>query len=281
MSIDRYLSHKTRYEVALWGLFFLLNFVANAMVSTLDAARVGVPIIWWEPWVWEGTSGLLWLSLLPAIVAFDRRYPIQLRDVGRTMIPHLLFTLPVAVVHVCGMFGLRSAIYALLGDSYSWWQWWSEFGYEYLKDFRSYFSMIAIIYLYRFIVLRLQGLAEFVPEGREESAAAEHNDRFLVKKLGREFLVKVEDIDWLQASGNYVNLHVGARVYPLRETMTAIEARLASRGFARVHRSAIVNLDRVQQIVPFDSGDGEAHLVGDIKVPVSRRYRRELRERLA
>lgn len=51
-------------------------------------------------------------------------------------------------------------------------------------------------------------------------------------------------------------------------------------GFQRVHRSAVVNLDRVAEIVPFESGDGEARLGSDARVPVSRRYRKELRERL-
>jgi len=280
MTLEHYLAHKTRYEIALWTLFFLVNVVANSLVSGLDAARAGIPLSWWEPWVWEGSSGLLWALLIPVIVTFDARFPLQLGAFHRAIVPHLLMTLPVALAHVCGMFGLRALVYNALGDSYPWSNWWPEFGYEYLKDFRSYFSIIAMIYLYRFVLLRLQGLAEFVGEGADESAAAELSDRFLVKKLGREFLVKVDDIDWLQASGNYVNLHVGERIYPLRETMTAIEARLAPRGFARVHRSAIVNLDRVREIIPFDTGDGEARLGGEIRVPVSRRYRKELRERL-
>jgi DNA-binding LytR/AlgR family response regulator len=102
----------------------------------------------------------------------------------------------------------------------------------------------------------------------------------LIKKLGREFLVRVDDIDWIEASGNYVNLHVGSQVYPLRETMTGITERMQPQGFQRVHRSAVVNLDRVAEIVPFESGDGEARLASGARVPVSRRYRKELRERI-
>jgi DNA-binding LytR/AlgR family response regulator len=88
------------------------------------------------------------------------------------------------------------------------------------------------------------------------------------------------DIDWVEAAGNYVNLRVGTRAYPLRETMAGIEGRLGEAPFMRVHRSAIINLDRVEEIVPFDTGDGEARLKGGQRVPVSRRYRKELRERL-
>lgn len=137
-----------------------------------------------------------------------------------------------------------------------------------------------MIYLYRFVIRRLRGEAEFLTEEREQAAPQPVTDRFLVKKLGREFLVKVEDIDWIEAAGNYVNLNVGSRAYPLRETMTGIEEKLTASGFVRVHRSAIVNLDRVAEIVPFETGDGEARLRSDVRVPVSRRYRKILRDQL-
>jgi DNA-binding LytR/AlgR family response regulator len=86
------------------------------------------------------------------------------------------------------------------------------------------------------------------------------SERFLVKKFGREFLVRIEEINWIEFCGNYVNIHVG---------------------FQRVHRSAIVNLDRVTEIIAFDTGDGQAKLKTDALVPISRRYRQELRERLS
>lgn len=62
--------------------------------------------------------------------------------------------------------------------------------------------------------------------------------------------------------------------------MSGIEQKLKSQGFARVHRSAIINLDRVREIEPFDTGDARAHLVTGAAVPISRRYRQELKERL-
>ena len=141
--------------------------------------------------------------------------------------------------------------------------------------------IIVIVYLYRFILRRLQGEAGFLEEEQDDKPGTGMSDRFLVKKLGREFLVRIDEIDWIESSGNYVNLHVGTRVFPLRETMTRIDERLLPLGFLRVHRSAIVNLDRVAEIVAFDTGDGEARLQTYARVPVSRRFRQELRERLA
>ena len=280
MTLTRYLSHRRRNEVLLWVLFFGINWAANLVVFWTDLRSAELATPFWELLVWETTSTLVVAALIPLILIFDARYPIRTSALRRGLGAHALFTLPFSLIHVTAMYWLRKGIYAVVGATYEWAHWWSDFGYEYLKDFRSYLSIIAIIYLYRFIILRLQGEAEFLSEGREEAEPVAVTDRFLVKKLGREFLVRVNDIDWIEASGNYVNLHVGGRLYPLRETMAGIEARLMTSGFVRVHRSAILNLDRVAEIVPYDTGDGEARLTTDVRVPVSRRYRKELRERL-
>jgi DNA-binding LytR/AlgR family response regulator len=105
----------------------------------------------------------------------------------------------------------------------------------------------------------------------------ERPERFLVLKLGSEFLVLARDIEWLEAAENYVNLHVSGRVYPLRSTMTAISARLDPQRFVRVHRSYMVNLDFLVQIEPLDTGDARLVMKDGSRVPCSRRYRDALR----
>ena len=282
MTLERYLRHRRAHEVGLWAAFFLVNFIVNSVVVWLDLQKMGFDTPRWEPVVWEGTSGLVLALLIPVMLAFDQRFPIQRGRIGRGLAAHALFTVPWSLLHVGGMVLLRKLAYLAAGAHYEFGDLPGELFYEYLKDFRAYAGFIVLIYLYRFAMRRLQGEAQLLAEGAEDAPAPQRptSDRFLVKKLGREFLVRVADIDWVEASGNYVNLRVGSRAYPLRETMSGIEARLADAGFMRVHRSAIVNLDRVQEIVPFDTGDGEARLGGDIRVPVSRRYRKELRDRL-
>jgi hypothetical protein len=282
MTLERYLRHRRAFELGLWAIFFGVNFLANTIVVTLDLERMGQDIPNWKPVIWEASSTLVMAALLLPLLAFDRRFPLQRGQVGRSLAAHLLFTVPWSLAHVAGMTLLRKLAYWIAGTSYQFGELPGELFYEYLKDFRGYAGLIALIYLYRFVLRRAQGEAQFLEEGVEDAPAVQQTvaDRFLVKKLGREFLVKVCDIDWIEASGNYVNLRVGTRAYPLRETMAGIETRLAGAGFMRVHRSAIVNLDRVREIVPFDTGDGEARLEGDLRVPVSRRYRKELRERL-
>lgn len=280
MNPKTYLRHRRVFEVGFWVLLLMVNVTANSITTNIDLARTAAGVETWEPWVWELTSSLTWLALVPLLLAFDRRFPLGRPHPSWNLAWHALFTLPVSVLHVFGMVVLRELVYWRAGAEYGFGPWQDELVYEYLKDARTYAAFIALIYLYRLLLRRWQGEAEFLEQGREEEAPEPVTDRFLVKKLGREFLVKVEDIDWIESAANYVTLHVGERLYPLRETMSGIEQKLASQGFARVHRSVIVNLDRVLEIEPFDTGDARARLVNGATVPVSRRYRQELKERL-
>ena len=92
-------------------------------------------------------------------------------------------------------------------------------------------------------------------------------------------LVAARDVEWLQASGNYVNMRVRGHDYPLRTTMAGIEERLDPGRFARIHRSYMVNLGQVASIEPLDTGDARVHLVDGTVLPCSRRHREALRER--
>ena len=279
--LQHYLRNRKRYEWAFWIALFTVNWVVNTVIVVLDNARAGLDYGIWEAATWEGSSTLMMLVLLPLLLLFDARFPLRMATFPRNFLVHAGLTLPWSVAHVAGMVGIRKLIYEMAGSHYDFGPVFTEFGYEFLKDFRSYFALLAIVYLYRFVLLRLQGEAQFLRESHdEETTTAPVTDRFLVKKLGREFLVRVDDIDWVEAAGNYVNLHVGKRLYPLRETMTNIEERLQDTGFIRVHRSAIVNMDRIAEIEPFETGDARARLTGGSEIPVSRRYRSVLKSRL-
>lgn len=141
---------------------------------------------------------------------------------------------------------------------------------------------LLLIEAYRFLMRRLQGEASLLDAPDDDAPPVEpveRPERFLVRKLGREFLVAAADIESLQAAGNYVNLRVRGRDYPLRSTIAAVEARLDPARFQRVHRSHIVNLDHVAMIEPLDTGDARLHLKDGSTLPCSRRYRAALRER--
>jgi two-component system LytT family response regulator len=104
--------------------------------------------------------------------------------------------------------------------------------------------------------------------------------RFLVKAAGRVVFVLADEIDWIEAAGNYVRLHAGSASHLVRETMAKLEARLDPERFVRVHRSAIVNVDRIRELEPMFRGECAAILRNGSRVTVSRGHRLPLERKL-
>lgn len=264
-------------ELGFWVALYTLNTVFNGFVAQIDHARTAA----WEPWVWESSSALLILLLIPFVKAAERRWPFRFDTWRRSLPWHLLASVAFSLAHVAGMVGLRKLVYAMVGRHYDFGAWWPNFGYEYLKDIRSYFLIVAMICLSRLWLLRQQGEAKLLAEP-DEGPPVEPVDRparFLVRKLGKEFLLAAAEIEWAQAAGNYVNLRVRGRDYPLRSTMAGIQARLDPARFLRVHRGYFVNLDYLAEIEPLETGDARLRLRDGTTIPCSRRYRAALRER--
>ena len=105
-------------------------------------------------------------------------------------------------------------------------------------------------------------------------------DRLLVKEEGRMYFVPVGEIDWIEAFGNYARLHTGQRTHLIRETMATLERALDARRFARIHRSTIVNLDRIRQMDLWGSGDYMVRLSDGTQLKLSRWYRDRLEARM-
>ena len=97
-----------------------------------------------------------------------------------------------------------------------------------------------------------------------------------MRKLRKEFLIAAADIEWLQAQGNYVGLHVRGHDYLLRSTLADLLEQLDPARFARVHRSYAVNLDHIAEIEPLEAGDARLRMKDGSQVPCSRRYREAL-----
>jgi len=99
----------------------------------------------------------------------------------------------------------------------------------------------------------------------------------LVKRDGRSIFVRVADIDWIESARNNVILHVGAEKYVHHETTSGIEARLSPNRFLRIHRSTIVRIDRVRELVPWFNGDYRVTLKDGTELTLSESYRERLR----
>ena len=278
---QRYQPWRRSLEIAFWVCSYVAGAIANSITVNMDVRRLQLDFSAWQPVVWETSSAVVALALVPGMVWFTRRWPLHLGDWKRMLPVHLLGSLAWSGLHVIGMVALRKAAYAMQGDHYDFGTWWWEFGYEYLKDIRSYAGIVLTIEGYRFLMRRLQGEASLLsaPDEGLPVEPLDRPERFLVRKLGREFLVAANDIEWLQASGNYVNLRVRGHDYPLRSTIGGIAEKLDPARFVRVHRSHIVNLDQVASIEPLDTGDARVHMKDGSNLPCSRTYRGGLKQR--
>jgi len=277
--LARYLPYRRYYEVGFWVLNFILIVSINFVIVTLDLERAQLDFESWKPFVWEFSSNFTGLLLVPAVIYYERRFPLYIGALRKHVPFHILGSMIFSVLHVAGMVGLRKWIYATQGDNYDFGNWPLELGYEYLKDWQTYAGILFVLALYRLLLLRLQGEARLldVPDVGLELEPVERPERFLVRKLGKEFLIAAAEVEYLQASGNYVNLHLHSRDYPLRTTMAGIEPRMDPNKFVRVHRSYMVNLDFIKEIEPLETGDARILMKDGTLVPCSRKYRAVLK----
>ncbi|HUS36586.1 MAG TPA: LytTR family DNA-binding domain-containing protein [Verrucomicrobiae bacterium] len=104
--------------------------------------------------------------------------------------------------------------------------------------------------------------------------------RLAVKSNGRVLFLRLEEIDWIEAVGDYVNLHVGQESHLLRARMSEMEKKLGEGRFFRIHRSSIVNLDRVKEFRPVHSGESAVVLRNGVKLAASRACAQKLQQAL-
>ncbi len=267
-----------RHHRILAVLFWIVYLTVNALVESASViteyARANRPLQQWEPYVWEFSSALSTGALIFLVVAFNRAVPLTAARWWRPLLLHAAATIPFSLLHVAGMVALREAVYWSAGGNYDFGDLSVELPYEFRKDFVTYWLIIGVIYLWQHI--------RFLHAARPDPDAASSAplERLMATKRGKEFVIRAADIDWIEASGNYANLHHPEGIFPVRASMTDLESRLDRDVFARVHRSSIVNLDRVREIEATGSGDYRIHMRSGAVVRMSRRYRAQLKGRL-
>ncbi|MEM7421210.1 MAG: LytTR family DNA-binding domain-containing protein [Pseudomonadota bacterium] len=278
---------KHKYAAFLLLVVYLfINNSINAASSWTEFARSeSNSVALWEPYVWEYSSALstaiLVIPLILAIRVLDKSKKSSAVWLGW----HFVFASVFSVSHVVFMVALRKLAYLMSERSYDFGVWVSEFVYEYRKDVWGYITLVTFYYIARFGYQRLIGEASLIkrdttlPEVESEALALP--DYLLVKKLNKEFLVKVSDVQRVEASGNYINLHTHVGVYPLRYTLSRFCEEGAGHGFVRVHRSHAVRIPSIQSITYDDTGDGLITLNNGQAVLLSRRYKDSLKQVLA
>ncbi len=111
---------------------------------------------------------------------------------------------------------------------------------------------------------------------QDQSLPHPYTGRLVVKTGGRISFLKVDDIDWIEANGDYAKVHCDQRSYLLRRTLNDLASCLADKGFLRISRSVIVNLDRVCELAPLKKGEYQVELQGGTHLKLTRSYRSEL-----
>lgn len=113
------------------------------------------------------------------------------------------------------------------------------------------------------------------------SGKERHLERLVARTNGKILILRVNDVDWVEAAANYVRVHIGARQYLVRETMTNLETRLNHEHFLRIHWSIIVRKDRIKELEPLFQGDYSIVLVDGTRLTSSRGYRDRIQAFLA
>lgn len=258
-----------RRRDALFVATVLLVGSAIALVDAFSVAHdlneAGRRIPLWEPLVWEATSVAFLVCLTPLLQALTRRAQ-PLRSPWRLVIPaHLAGALAFSLIHIVGMGVARWAVYLAVGGYYAPFGPLAEFLYEFRKDLLVYAAIVALYTLW----LRL-GSAP--PPIRNPASVIE------VRDGARRVFVPLAEVVFVEAAGNYVELHRGDAAVLHRASLADMERELAGAGFVRIHRSRLVRRDAIARVESRSSGDFTVHLADGRELAGSRRYRRPLLE---
>ena len=254
-------------QVAAWAALLAISVFAHAYVEAANEARGG-GLAFGRALAIETASHLVVAALLPAIYWMHARWPLG--GPRRNLAIHLAGVVPFSLLHTLGLWALRQAWFGgVLGEAYSLPLTADRFGFEFAKDIVNYGMLSAGVVAMRHFFARPAPR----PDSPRPDSSAPRPERFAVRKGGREILVAVADIDWIEAAGNYAVLHVGGDRLEIRSSLTRLEGELDPQRFVRVHKSAMVNVARIAEVTPWMSGDWRIRLHGGAEVNLSRRYR--------
>lgn len=262
--------------VALASVWVFVNAGINSVSVTSDLARRGVRVDAAEPWIWEFSSALGLLIWLWPVLVLDDALRARVRSGWARLALYVAASVAFSVAHVATMVALRQLVYHLAGWHYDFGSWADGLLYEYRKDVLSFAAIVVIAAVWRRLARREPAVtavaADLVP-----MAAAAGAPTFMVRTATHgDLLVRADEVDWVEAQGNYVALHVGDEVRLLRHTLAEMETRLKDHGFIRTHRRALVNRLRMQAIIPPELGELGVRLSSGQVVPLSESRRSEV-----
>lgn len=257
---------------AIWAALLTVSVFAHAHVEMANEAARGIRMAYSTVLAIQVSSHLVVAALLPAIYWLHRRWPIP--DHRRNLLIHVAAVVPFSIAHTLGMAALRFLWFGgIVGVPHSFPLTLDRLVYEFAKDIIAYALLSAGAVALRHYLARPAPAVAAEAAVVSEPPAGPLPERFAVRRKGREIMVEVADIDWIEASGNYAVLHVGDETFEIRSSLTKLEGELDPKRFVRVHKSHLVNIARVVEVTPWVSGDWRIRLQGGAEVNLSRRYR--------
>jgi len=216
------------------------------------------------------------------VLAFDEGLRKRVRGIGLRLAAYAAASVVFSVAHVATMVAMRHIVYRLAGWHYDFGPWRDGLLYEYRKDVLTFVVILAIAAAWRLLSARIAPAVVVDPLPAALPAAAANGaapaaPTFIVRTATQgDLLVRADEVDWIEAQGNYVALHVGSEARLLRQTLAEMETRLKAHGFIRTHRRALVNRQRMQAIMPPELGELGVRLSSGQVAPLSESRRAEV-----
>lgn len=256
----------------------LVHAAVNAVSVADDMARRGVAFEPAEPWIWECSSALAVLIWLVPVLLFDERLRERVGSVWARVAAYFAASVAFSFAHVSTMVALRHLAYRVAGWRYDFGPWLDGLLYEYRKDALTFVAILAVAAVWRRWAERAKPVvAEVAAAPAMPAASPPAAPTFIVRTATQgDLLVRADEVDWVEAQGNYVALHVGSEARLLRHTLAEMEARLKEHGFIRTHRRALVNRERMQAIIPPEMGELGVRLSSGQVAPLSESRRAEV-----
>lgn len=260
-------SGKPPFRPGPWGVIALISIpvgIVNATSVLIELRRLELPVHPAEPFFWEFSSVAVLLLLAPLVGRAVERWPLAGPRLWTSLAIHAGLTVPFALAHVAGIFALRQTVYALIGGDYDFFGdgVWLTLLYEWRKDVLSYAIFVGLY----------TGMA-WLKRRDEASRGAPSPERIEVRDAGRTLFLAPTEIVWIEAAGNYVEIHTASAKHMVRGTLAAWEQRLGRVGFVRIHRARLINRAHVGAMQSTGSGDFEVTLTNGTKLQGSRRFR--------
>ena len=217
----------------------------------------------------QATSAIAVLIMIGFVVRWLQLFPLKRDAWVPAIIGHTAGTILFAFGHQFLMVAMRIPWYALNGETYIWREpFVANLITEYQKDIKVYFGIVLIATAWQ-VYQRSR-----VPSATSDSSPAPvaPQERLVVQTGQGTRVLRLDEIDYLEAARNYVAVHAGGREYVVRETMSKLSLQLPGGRFARTHRSFIVNMEGIREVRTVD-GKPRVFLACGADVPLSRSYR--------